>query len=396
VRGWLDAGILKIRGVACQYARSRSPRYLEGLFMSFQPKHKLADVARAIRKTILARGWRRYATSGFVAVLAVFGTVAAVNAQAAPAHSMHGKIPSRAMPASPALAGFQQGFVAISDSTIHYVIGGHGPVLVLLHGWPMTWWEWHTAMPGLAKDHTVVAFDLPGLGDSTVPASGGYTAVDTAQRLHEAVTALGFGRISILSHDLGVNIAYAYAELYRDSVARMAVLDSLLNGFGLESIYGFSFHFKLNMAASPTPEGIINNHQAERAYLNYMYSLAANPAAITNQDRRIWYAAYASPANREAGYNYYRAFPANQTYNLAHATPKLTMPVLAMGGEDSFGAAVATSFDNVATDVRTVVAPGSGHYIPEEDPGFLAECASLFFGSDEHPHAPAGFAACLP
>ena len=171
------------------------------------------------------------------------------------------------------------------------------------------------------------------------------------------------------------------------------MLDSLLNGFGLENVYGFSFHFDLNMAAAPTPESLINNREAERGYLNYMYSLAANPAAITSQDRQIWYAAYASPANREAGYDYYRAFPDNETYNLAHATPKLTMPVLAMGGEDSFGSAVATSFDNVATDVHSVVALGSGHYIPEEDPGFVAECTNLFFSSATQ--APSGFADCL-
>jgi pimeloyl-ACP methyl ester carboxylesterase len=326
-------------------------------------------------------------------VLVLFGTVAAVNAQAAPAHRPASKMQSRSMPASPALAGFTQGLVPISDSTIHYVMGGHGPVLVLLHGWPMTWWEWHLVMPSLAKHHTVVAFDLPGLGDSTVPTSGGYTAVDTARRLHQAVLALGFNHISILSHDLGVNVAYAYAELYRNSVDKLAVLDSLLNGFGLENVYGFSFHFDLNMAAAPTPESLINNREAERAYLNYMYTLAGTPSDITSQDRQIWYAAYASPANREAGYDYYRAFPDNETYNLAHATPKITMPVLAMGGEDSFGSAVATSFDNVATDVHGVVAPGSGHYIPEEDPGFVAECTNLFFSSATQ--APSGFADCL-
>jgi len=361
--------------------------------VSLRSKQGSENVARVLRQAIPARGWRRYVISGLAAALVVFGTVAAVNAQPTRAHNATGKFLSFAMPASPGLMGFQQGLVAISDSTIHYVIGGHGDVLVLLHGWPMTWWEWHTVMPSLAKHHTVVAFDLPGLGDSTVPTSGGYNAVDTARRLHQAVTALGFGRISILSHDLGVNVAYAYAELYRNSVARLAVLDSLLNGFGLESVYGFSFHFRLNMAAPPTPEGIINNHEAERAYLNYMYTLSAKPGAITNEDKSIWYAAYASAANREVGYNYYRAFPDNETYNLAHATPKLTMPVLAMGGEDSFGTAVATSFDNVAMDVHAVVAPGSGHYIPEEDPGFLAECANLFFSSATH--APTGFAACL-
>jgi pimeloyl-ACP methyl ester carboxylesterase len=353
-----------------------------------------ATVVRILQRVIPGRGWRRYASGGLVVVLGAFGTVTAVNAL--PAQAAHSKSIQSLPPPSPGLKGFRQGMVAVTGDRIHYVIGGKGPVLVLLHGWPMTWWEWHTVMPSLAKAHTVVAFDLPGLGDSTVPTSGGYTAVDTAKRLHQAVLALGFCHVSILGHDLGVNVAYAYAELYRNSVTRLGVLESLLNGFGLEAIYGLSFHFLLNMAAPPTPERIVNNRESEQAYLNYLYDFAHKPGSITSFDKKVWYAAYASPANREAGYNYYRAFPENEAYNLKHATPKLTMPVLAMGGQDSFGKAVGTSFENVATDVHTVVAPDSGHYIPEEDPGFLAECANLFFSSAKHPHAPPGFAACLP
>jgi pimeloyl-ACP methyl ester carboxylesterase len=257
----------------------------------------------------------------------------------------------------------------------------------------MTWWEWHTVMPSLARAHTVVAFDLPGLGASTAPATDGYTAVDTATILHQAVEALGFENVSILSHDLGVNIAYAYAQLYPQTVTKLGVVESALNGFGLEDIYGNSFHFLLNMQPPPTPEDIVNDGEAEVAYLNYLYSFAENPAAITPFDRLVWYAAYASPANREAGYNYYRAFPENETYNLAHATPMLTMPVLAMGGDDSFGTFTGQSFEGVATDVHTVVAPNSGHYIPEENPGFLAECANLFFSSATQ--APSGFEDCL-
>jgi pimeloyl-ACP methyl ester carboxylesterase len=391
--------------------------------MSHGWKRSTAAVARMLRKTMPAGGWRRYASGGLVVVLGIFGTVVGVSAlPAQAAHSTSGPSlrsfklpihsvwqrpealggflaqapskPVRIPPAfSPRLDGFRQGQVAVPGASIHYVIGGSGPVLVLLHGWPMTWWEWHTVMPSLAQTHTVVAFDLPGLGESTAPANDGYTAVDTATILHQAVEALGFEDISILSHDLGVNIAYAYAQLYPQTVTKLAVLESLLNGFGLESVYAFSFHFLLNMAAPPTPEGIVNNIGSEVTYLNYLYLFALNPAAITPFDRLVWYAAYASPANREAGYNYYRAFPDNEAYNLAHATPKLTMPVLAMGGDNSFGTAVGTSFENVATDVHTVVAPGSGHYIPEEDPAFLAECANLFFSSATQ--APTGFADCL-
>ncbi len=367
--------------------------------MSLGVKRSAASVARLLRKAIPARGWRRYATGGLVVSLAGFGTVTAVNvlpaqaAHSAPAQTASGGcLP----PTSPTLAGFRQGMVAIPGDKLHYVIGGSGSVVVLLHGWPMTWWEWHTVMPTLAKTHTVLAFDLPGLGDSTVPTSGGYTTADAAVRLHEAVTAMGFTNISLLTHDLGVNIGYAYARLYSSSVSRLMVLDSELNGYGLEDSYSFSFHFDLNMAPSPTPEDIINDREAEVAYLNYLYSFAAKPGAITTQDKNIWYGAYSCPANREAGYNYYRAFPQNETWDISTNTSKLTMPVLAMGGGDSFGTGVATSFDNVASDVHGIVAPGSGHYIPEEDPGFVTECARLFFNSSTNEQAPSGFSACIP
>ena len=370
--------------------------------MSHGVKRNAAAVVRLLRKANPARGWRRCAIGGLVVALGVSGAVAAVDvlpAQAAhgqSAQAAHSKSGVCVPPASPRLAGFQQGMVAIPGDSLHFVIGGSGPVLVLMHGWPMTWWEWHTVMPSLAKTHTVIAFDLPGLGNSTVPTSGGYTTADTAVRLHEAVTALGFKDVSILAHDLGVGIGYSYARLYPQSVGRLMVLDSELNGFGLESNYGFSFHFDLNMAPAPIPEDIINNREAEVTYLNYLYSFAHKPTAITSRDRKIWYGAYACPANREAGYNYYRAFSQDAAWDTQFATPKLTIPVAAMGGQDSFGTAVAMSLQGVASDVHTIVAPDSGHYIPEEDPGFLTECASLFFSSDANQVAPSGFAACLP
>jgi pimeloyl-ACP methyl ester carboxylesterase len=368
--------------------------------MSLGVKRSAASVARLLRKAIPARGWRRYATGGLVVTMAGFGTVTAVNvlpaqaAHSAPAQAAH-RSGVCTPPPSPTLAGFKQGMVAIPGDSLHYLIGGSGPVLVLMHGWPMTWWEWNTVMPDLAKTHTVIAFDLPGLGNSTVPTSGGYTTADTATRLHEAITALGFDNVSILSHDLGVNIAYAYARLYPQSVSRLMVLESLLNGYGLESIYAFSFHFDLNMAPSPTPENIINDREAEVAYLNYLYSFANKPGAITTQDKDIWYGAYRCPANREASYNYYRAMPQDETWDISTNTSKLTIPIVAMGGEDSFGTGVATSFDNVDSDVNAIVAPDSGHYIPEEDPAFLTECANLFFSATPQT-APSGFSACVP
>jgi pimeloyl-ACP methyl ester carboxylesterase len=370
--------------------------------MSLRVKPRAAAAGRLLQKTIPARGWRRYATAGVVVAVGTFGTVAAVNS--VPAQASHdsvaqatGQSSSCTPPPSPGLAGFRQGMVSVPGDSIHYVMGGSGPVLVLIHGWPMTWWEWHTVMPSLARNHTVIAFDLPGLGNSTVPTgSFDYTAASTAVLLHDAVNALGFGNVSILSHDLGVGIAYAYARQFPTTVSRLMVLESLLNGYGLESIYGFSFHFDLNMAAPPTPEEIVNNSQSEQAYLNYLYDFANKAGAVTAQDKSIWYGAYSCPANREAGYNYYRAFPTNETWDTTTNTSLLSIPVAAMGGEDSFGDGVATSLENVDSQVSTVIAPDSGHYIPEEDPAFLAECAGLFFSANPPIVAPSGFSGCLP
>jgi pimeloyl-ACP methyl ester carboxylesterase len=378
--------------------------------MSLTGKRTVAAGAGLLRKAIPARGWRRYVTGGIVVALAAASTVTAVAAQ--PAQAAHVQSAPKAAsttdygctpPPSPYLAGFKQGQVAIPGDSIHYVIGGSGPVLVLLAGWPITWWEFSTIMPTLEKNYTVVALDLPGLGNSTFPANGqpngdGFTGADIATDLHAAVGALGYGNdtISILGHDLGANLAYVYARLYTSQVKRVMVLESALNGYGLESLYSAAFHFLLNMSAPPTPEDIVNNVESSDAYLNYLYSFAVKPGSITPQDLRIWDADYACPQNREAGYDYYRAFTQDSTFDTTTNTSKLTVPMAAMGGEDSFGDFVAQSFGNVDSDVSTIIAPGSGHYIAEEDPAFLAECATLFFSPNPPTTAPSGYATCLP
>lgn len=371
--------------------------------MSLRVKGRAAAGARLLRKAIPARGWRRYATGGIVVALATACTVTAVTTQ--PAQAAHTQTTASATgrsctpPPSPQLAGFRQGNVAIPGDSIHYVIGGNGPALVLLHGFPITWWEFHKVMPALAKNYTVIAFDLPGLGNSTFPAGGGFTGADTATRIHEAIDALGYGteNISIMGHDMGSNIAYAYARLYPHTVNRLLVMETALNGYGLEDLYSASFHFLFNMQPSSVTEGIINNVKSSDAYMSYMIkTFLAKPNAVTAQDMKIFDGAYACPQNREAGFDYYRAFPDDEKWDLATNKTKLGTPVAAMGGQDSFGNFTAQSFEKVDTHVRTVIAPKSGHYIPEEDPGFLATCASLWFSPDPPAKAPAGYASCMP
>jgi pimeloyl-ACP methyl ester carboxylesterase len=288
-------------------------------------------------------------------------------------------------------SSFRNGVVPIDGGYLHYVKGGSGPVLVLLHGWPETWWTWHGVMPALAKTHTVIAFDLPGLGESSIP-KGGYDKKTTAARLHQAVNRLGYNRVEVMGQDLGVLIGYDWARDYPNEVTRLAVVESSLPGFGLETAYSLSFHFRLNMAPYPIPERIIDNDDLS-TYLNYIFEFAAVPKAI---DHRYYVDAYANPARRSAGYNYYRAFAADAVDDRANAQSKrLAQPVLAMGGEFLFGASVATSFQNVASDVRGVVAPGAGHWIQEETPQFAIDCANLFFGPVGVPASSPALANCV-
>ncbi|MBV9821565.1 MAG: alpha/beta fold hydrolase, partial [Actinobacteria bacterium] len=215
---------------------------------------------------------------------------------------------------------FTDGRVQISDANLHYVKGGNGPALVLVHGWPETSYEWHKVMPALAKTHTVIAIDLPGLGQSSIPASG-FDAATTARRLHEAVTALGYHQVQLMAHDLGALIAYPYAKQYPGDVSRMALLETPLNGFGLEDAAGFSFHFGLNAAPKPVPEKLIDDSDVP-TYLGWLFGGAQHPDQIAQS---TYFQAYSSGARRSAGYEYYRAFPQNAQYNQANAADKITL-----------------------------------------------------------------------
>ncbi|HET9139154.1 alpha/beta hydrolase [Actinophytocola sp.] len=292
--------------------------------------------------------------------------------------------------AGPNLPGFSHGTVSVQGGTLHYVRGGSGPPLILLHGWPQTWWKWAKVMPELAQQHTVIAFDLPGAGESSIP-SGGYDKVTTAKRIREGVQRLGFTRVSLLGHDTGALVAYPYARDYPTEVVRMAVLETPLSGFGLEDLNGISFHLGLNQTAAPVPERLIDDEDVS-TYLGWLFSGARYPDRI---DQATFFRAYATGARRTAGYEYYRAFPADAANNQANAHKRLPMPVLAMGAQFAFGPLVANSFSQVGDDVRGVVAPDSGHWIAEENPAFLSACAKLFFGQPGVPAPRPELANCV-
>lgn len=264
----------------------------------------------------------------------------------------------------------------VNGIQMHYVIGGQDDPVILLHGWPQTWYEWHNVMPGLAKNYTVVAPDLRGLGDSSKPFTG-YDGNTTAEDIYQLLSQLGLDeKIYLVGHDIGVQTAYSYAASHPNNVSRLVILDVPVAGFsppGFEDCcWWFSFH-----QTPDIPE--ILTAGKEREYLSWFYStFAYNPEAITEADIDEYVSHYSAPGGMRAGFEYYRAFPTNVEQNKEHATVKLPMPVLALGGEYT-GNAALTSMKSLANNVSGGIIPFSGHWIAEERPDFLIKELVKFF-----------------
>ena len=259
---------------------------------------------------------------------------------------------------------------------MHYVIGGQGDPVVLLHGWPQTWYEWRHVMPALARNYTVIVPDLRGLGDSSKPVDG-YDGNTTAEDIHQLVIQLGFRDIFLVGHDLGAFISYSYAAAHPNEVSRLVILDVPIAGTGpalnLTRLWHIPFHMVRDI-----PETLVEGK--EREYLTWFYRNGAyNPAAITEEDIDEYVSHYSAPGGMRAGFEYYRALPINVEQTKEYSKVKLPMPVLVLGGEYSFGSAALDSMKSLATDVRGGIVPLSGHWIPEERPDLLAEQLFKFF-----------------
>src|SRR5918996_541236 len=272
---------------------------------------------------------------------------------------------------------FSHHTASVNGIQLHYVIGGQGDPVVLLHGWPQTWYEWHRVMPALAKNYTVIAPDLRGLGDSSKPVTG-YDGNTTAEDIYQLLSQLGLDqKINLVGHDVGVHTAYSYAAAHPNNVSKLVILDVPVPGFyppGFEDCcWWFSFH-----QTPDIPE--ILTAGKEREYLSWFYTtFAYNPEAITEADIDKYVSKYSAPGGMRAGFEYYRAFPITAEQNKEHSNVKLPMPVLALGGEYTRDAAL-TSMKSLATDVRGGIVPFSGHWIPEERPDYLVKELAKFLG----------------
>ena len=272
----------------------------------------------------------------------------------------------------------------VNGIKIHYVAGGTGKnAIVLLHGFPQTWYEWRGIMPALAKDYTVIAVDLRGAGDSDKP-NAGYDKRTMASDVRELVRKLGFAQINLVGHDIGLMVAYAYAAQYPFEVKRLAVIDAPLPGtkiFEQISHDPRAWHFGFNSDVEFATELVKGR---EGIYLQHFFDrFAANKNAITKAEADQYTRAYSQPNSMRFAFEWYRAFTQDTKDNGELMKARLKMPILAMNGEaqapGQMESYVAVMMREVADDVRGEVVPNAGHWLAEESPAFLVARLLTFF-----------------
>ena len=279
-------------------------------------------------------------------------------------------------------------YADLGDVMLHYVVAGEGPPVVLLHGWPQTWWEWRHIIPILAKNYTVIAPDLRGLGDSSRPIDG-YDKMTVANDIWKLVSdELGYSSFLLVGHDWGGPTAYALAASHPQAVEKLVILDVVVPGCGGDfSEGGRRWHHQFHMTPD-LPEELINGR--EKVYLSWFYrTFAFKPDCITKNDINEYLRTYKQPGALRAGFSYYRAMAQDANVNAEIIKNfKLPMPVLAIGGGVSYpngrgrGKDPEASLRRVAIDVKGEIFPECGHFIPEEKPELLLDKLGQFFNDN--------------
>ena len=255
----------------------------------------------------------------------------------------------------------------IDGVKLHYMTAGHGPAVILLHGYAETSRMWRPIIPLLAEKFTVIAPDLPGIGDSSIPENG-IDMKTSATRIHALVRSLGVEKARVVGHDIGLMVAYAYATQFPAETEKLAVMDAFLPGVpGWEAIYNDPnvWHFRFN---GEYPEKLVKGR--ERTYFEYFWNdfAADKTHSIPEADRKAYTEAYSRPGRMRAAWAYFASWPELAKDFAQLSQTKLTMPVLSIGGDKSLGNELAEQMKLVASDVTVVVLKDTGHWIMEERP----------------------------
>jgi len=250
---------------------------------------------------------------------------------------------------------------------LHYLSAGHGPTVILLHGYTQTSRMWRPIIPLLAEKFTVIAPDLPGIGDSEIPKDG-LDMKTAAIRIHALAKSLGIEKARVVGHDIGLMVAYAYAAQFPSETEKLVVMDAFLPGVpGWEDVYNDPgiWHFRFN---GPTPEALVRGR--ERTYFDYFWNdFAADKIhSIPDADRAAYTTAYARPGRMRAGWAYFVSFQQAAKDFAQLSQTKLTMPVLAIGGEKANGKVLGEQMKIAATNATMIVLRDCGHWVLEEKP----------------------------
>jgi pimeloyl-ACP methyl ester carboxylesterase len=250
---------------------------------------------------------------------------------------------------------------------LHYLAAGSGDPVILLHGYAETSHMWLPLIAELAGTHTMIAPDLRGAGESAKPA-GGYTKAEMAADVHALARSLGYERIQIVGHDIGLMVAYAYAAQYPSEVQRIVLMDAFLPGVGdwksvwlMRDLWHFHFYGK-------TPLALVQGR--ERTYFEHFWNDFAADAkhSVPERDRRFYAKEYARPGGMRAGFEYFRALEQDAKDFAGFAQKALAIPMLVLTGEKAGGEFLIQQGKLVATNVEGVVVRGSGHWLMEEAP----------------------------
>jgi pimeloyl-ACP methyl ester carboxylesterase len=281
---------------------------------------------------------------------------------------------------------FTSRYVDANGLRMHAVIGGQGPPLLLIHGWPQTWYAWRMVMPALARDFRVIAVDQRGIGLTDNPA-GGYDTGSQADDMVALMEALGHRRFAVYGTDTGMPIAYALAADHRDRVQRLVVGEASLPGvapspplFLPPLLNARLWHLMFNQLPAEVNERLVKGRE-DIFFGNEFAVWAARPLP---EDAVRYYIDILRSGRHALGgsFGWYRALDATIAQEGQRATRRLTLPVLAIGGQFGAGETVAATMRAVADDVQGVVIPGAGHWVAEEAPEELLAALTAFLAPD--------------
>src|SRR5690349_10295276 len=281
-------------------------------------------------------------------------------------------------------AAFRTEAIQTDGATLHVRSGGHGPAVILLHGYGETGDMWAPLAAELARDHTVVVPDLRGMGLSSRPEDG-YDKKTQGHDVAHVIDALQIDRADLVTHDIGNMVGYAFAAQYPGRVASFILMDAPLPGVGpwdeivrSRALWHFSFQ-------GPDAERLVAGR--ERIYLDRFWNeFSADPSRFSEESREHYARLYAQPGAMHAGFNQFAAFDQDAIDNKTFvANGKLSMPVLAVGGEKSFGPTMAVVMRAAAINVQELVIPDAGHWLMEEQPAATIAAVRAFLDRQYRP-----------